>query len=45
MKISLNWLREFVDIPDDPQTLGRKVTGVGLAVDAIETVGDDIVTT
>ncbi len=34
MKISLNWLKEFVDIPDDPATLGRKVTSVGLAVDA-----------
>src|SRR5262249_42803240 len=43
MKISLNWLKEFVDIPDDPQTLGRKVTGVGLAVDAIEEKSGDTV--
>jgi phenylalanyl-tRNA synthetase beta chain len=43
MKISLNWLREFVDIPDDAQTLGKKVTGVGLAVDAIEQKNGDTV--
>ncbi len=41
MKISLNWLREFVDLPDDPQTLGRKVTSVGLAVDLLESKGGD----
>ena len=41
MKISLNWLKEFVDIPDDPATLGRKVTSVGLAVDSMEAHGDD----
>src|SRR5262245_61750210 len=43
MKISLNWLKEFVDIPDDPQTLGRKVTGVGLAADAIDTNDSDTI--
>src|SRR5262245_13819082 len=43
MKISLNWLKEFVDIPDDAQGFGRKATGVGLAVDAIETTPTDTV--
>jgi len=43
MKISLNWLKEFVDIPDDPQGFGRKATGVGLAVDAIETTASDTI--
>ena len=32
MKISLNWLKEFVDISDDPADLGRRLTGVGLAM-------------
>ena len=41
MKISLNWLKEFVDIPDDAAMLGRKITNVGLAVDAIEAKADD----
>ena len=43
MKISLNWLKEFVDIPDDPQDFGRKATGVGLAVDAMETTASDTI--
>jgi phenylalanyl-tRNA synthetase beta chain len=43
MKISFQWLKEFVDVPDDAQTLGRKLTNVGLAVDAIESKGSDTV--
>src|SRR5262245_28070826 len=41
MKISFNWLREFVDIAEDPRQFGRRITDVGLAVDAIEQMGDD----
>jgi phenylalanyl-tRNA synthetase beta chain len=43
MKISYNWLKEFVDIPTDPQDLSRRLTNVGLAVDVLETVGKDFV--
>src|SRR2546425_247003 len=43
MKISYNWLKEFVDIADDPQALGTRFTSVGLAVDALETIGRDFV--
>src|SRR5215510_8769327 len=43
MKISLNWLREFVDISAKPSEVGRNLTNVGLAVDAIDTAGDDTV--
>src|SRR5215475_9170215 len=43
MKISFQWLKEFVDVPDDAQTLGRKLTNVGLAVDAIENKDSDTV--
>lgn len=42
MKISLNWLKEFVDIPDDPKTFAQKITMTGLAVDSIEPAGGDI---
>ena len=31
MKISLGWLKEFVDITEDARSLAQKVTGVGLA--------------
>jgi phenylalanyl-tRNA synthetase beta chain len=43
MKISYNWLTEFVDIPDDAKRLGDKVTLVGLAVDTAESLGNDTV--
>ncbi len=43
MKISFNWLKEFVDISDDAPTLGRKLTHVGLAVDAMEARSADTV--
>jgi len=43
LKISLNWLKEFVNIPDDALSLGRKITNVGLAVDTIEHKAGDTV--
>ncbi len=41
MKISYNWLKEFVDINLPPRDLAERLTMVGLAVDAVETHGDD----
>jgi phenylalanyl-tRNA synthetase beta chain len=41
MKVLLSWLREFVDVPDDPRKLADDLTLVGLAVDAVESVGTD----
>ena len=46
MRISLNWLRKFVDIDIlgiDPEEVARSLTLVGLAVELIETVGSDTV--
>src|SRR5688500_2238077 len=43
MKISLNWLKEFVDIPVPADVLGHKVTNVGLAVELQEDNGDDTI--
>jgi phenylalanyl-tRNA synthetase beta chain len=43
MKISYNWLREFVDVAEAPQQLGKRFTSIGLAVDALESIGDDSV--
>jgi phenylalanyl-tRNA synthetase beta chain len=43
MKVSYKWLEEFVDIPDAPPQLGTRFTSVGLAVDALESIGDDSV--
>ncbi len=43
MKISYNWLREFVEIDLSPRDLAAKLTMVGLAVDAVEPQGEDFV--
>src|SRR3954470_22679657 len=43
MKISLNWLKEFVDVAEAPQHLRTRLTGVGLAVDALDQAGDDFI--
>ncbi|HVS00408.1 MAG TPA: phenylalanine--tRNA ligase subunit beta [Thermoanaerobaculia bacterium] len=36
MKLSLDWLRDYVELPDDPRELGRRLTQAGLAVEGIE---------
>jgi len=41
MKISLNWLKRYVDVACSPQELGEKLTMVGFPVPSIEQVGDD----
>jgi phenylalanyl-tRNA synthetase beta chain len=43
MKISYNWLKEFVDLDFSPQELRDKLTMSGLAVDAVEASGDDFI--
>src|SRR5215831_17116960 len=41
MKVSYNWLKEFVDITETPQQLGTRLTNLGLAVDALESHTND----
>jgi phenylalanyl-tRNA synthetase beta chain len=36
MKVSYNWLKDFVDITETPQQLGSRFTNLGLALDALE---------
>jgi phenylalanyl-tRNA synthetase beta chain len=43
MRISLNWLKEFVDIPAEAAALGQAITQVGLAVDSRQEVDGDTV--
>jgi phenylalanyl-tRNA synthetase beta chain len=43
MKISYNWLKEFVDLDLSPRDLAEKLTMVGLAVDGVEEHGSDFV--
>jgi phenylalanyl-tRNA synthetase beta chain len=41
MKISVAWLKEFLEIPDETSVLAQKVTAVGLAVESVETAGTE----
>ena len=43
MKVSYNWLKEFVDITLPPRELATRLTMIGHAVDAVEEHGDDFV--
>ena len=43
MKISYNWLKEFVDIDLSPRDLATRMTMAGQAVDAIEEHGNDAI--
>ena len=43
MKISYQWLKEFVDVPVDARTLAQDLAMVGLPVESIEAHGDDSV--
>src|SRR5690349_20756424 len=36
MKISYNWLRNYVDIPETPEEIGQVLTATGLEVEHIE---------
>ena len=36
MKLSINWLKDFVDLTISPQALGDKLTLAGLEIDALE---------
>jgi phenylalanyl-tRNA synthetase beta chain len=39
MKVSLNWLKDYVDIKLAPQELGERLTMAGLEVRGIQTIG------
>jgi phenylalanyl-tRNA synthetase beta chain len=41
MKVSLNWLKEFVEIPVEPRRLKADLIGVGLNVESFVAAGDD----
>jgi len=46
MKVSLNWIKEFVDIDLSPDDLAHLLTMIGLEVEGMETVGhslDDVI--
>jgi phenylalanyl-tRNA synthetase beta chain len=42
MKFSVNWLREFVDLPNDPEAIADLLTRAGIETKKIETRGANI---
>ena len=42
MKVSLNWLKEHVDIELSPEDLGHLLTMAGLEVEGLESVGQNL---
>ncbi|MBN1952895.1 MAG: phenylalanine--tRNA ligase subunit beta [Bacteroidales bacterium] len=38
MKISLNWLKDFIDIQESPEKLGTILTDIGLEVEGLEQI-------
>jgi phenylalanyl-tRNA synthetase beta chain len=43
MKISLNWLKDFTDVPAGPRELKRTLTQVGLGVESVSALGEDAI--
>jgi phenylalanyl-tRNA synthetase beta chain len=41
MEFSLRWLADYVDLPEDPKELARRLTSAGLAVEGIAAHGGD----
>src|SRR5256885_15265600 len=42
MKFSVNWLREFVDLPKNPEDIGELLVRAGIETKKIETRGANI---
>lgn len=42
MRVSYNWLKEYVDVPVPPQELADRLTLAGVAVDTVTDLGADI---
>jgi phenylalanyl-tRNA synthetase beta chain len=40
MRISLNWLSEYIPVPFTPEVLSDRLTMLGLEIEAIERIGD-----
>jgi phenylalanyl-tRNA synthetase beta chain len=43
MLFSRNWLAQYVDLPGSVEELARRLTAAGLAVEGLETRGDDVI--
>ena len=41
MKISLNWLKSFIELNNSPEEISNLLTEVGLEVESIEKLGNE----
>ncbi|MBC3786561.1 phenylalanine--tRNA ligase subunit beta [Spirosoma utsteinense] len=39
MEVSYKWLKEFIELPESPEEVGKLLTGTGLEVEAIDKIG------
>ena len=43
MKVLLSWLKEFIpDLDGDPEEIGERLSSLGLTVESMETVGNEL---
>lgn len=42
MRISLEWLKAYVDVPDDPEWIAHRLTMAGLEISSVEILGKGI---
>jgi phenylalanyl-tRNA synthetase beta chain len=40
VKIPISWLRDYVDVPEDPEEIGRTLSAHGFAVEGLEQLAD-----
>ena len=42
MKLLLSWLRDYVELPADPDVVAETLTSIGLVVDSVKRVGETV---
>ncbi|MBI5848450.1 MAG: phenylalanine--tRNA ligase subunit beta [Nitrospirae bacterium] len=43
MRVSLDWIKEFVDVTASPEDVAHRLTMAGLEIEGMETIGGDVV--
>ncbi|MBI5074161.1 MAG: phenylalanine--tRNA ligase subunit beta [Nitrospirae bacterium] len=43
MRVSLEWIKEFVDVTASPEDVAHQLTMAGLEIEGMEKIGDDVV--
>jgi len=43
MRVSLDWIKEFVDVAASPEDIAHRLTMAGLEIEGMEKIGDDVV--